>query len=268
MVEILKTDSTPIIAEALEKNLIEQVKYYGNSPLATLYEKEDVVSCVTGMPVSIFNLIVGVKFSETEVENRIKEVLKPFLKYKTRLIWWVGPSSQPLNLGEYLKKNSFDFIFDMPGMYYPLKKLDENTPEKFSVEIVDKNSLLETWAETQTLAFGADPKEDSEIYTFEKSLGTHRKSPWKRFIGYYDNKPVAVAILFLAAGVAAVFNVAVVPEYRRKGLGRTITNAPLLVARSLGYEIGVLKASPMGYKLYLSMDFKECGKISMYSTSI
>jgi ribosomal protein S18 acetylase RimI-like enzyme len=89
-------------------------------------------------------------------------------------------------------------------------------------------------------------------------------SQWLRFVGLLNDEPVAVSILFLGAGVAAIFNVAVVPECRRQGFGTLITREPLLRARSMGYRYGVLKATPIGTKLYKNMKFEECCKISMY----
>ncbi|MBU7012993.1 MAG: GNAT family N-acetyltransferase [Theionarchaea archaeon] len=80
-----------------------------------------------------------------------------------------------------------------------------------------------------------------------------------------NDEPVAVSILFLGAGVAAIFNVAVVPEFRRQGLGTLITRAPLLRARLMGYRYGVLKATQMGTKLYKNMKFEKCCTIFMYT---
>jgi len=123
--------------------------------------------------------------------------------------WWVGPSTRPENLGEYLEQ-----IFS--------------------------SNLRSPW-------------------------GMNPYSQWLRFVGLLNDEPVAVSILFLGAGVAAIFNVAVVPEFRRQGLGTLITRAPLLRARLMGYRYGVLKATQMGTKLYKNMKFEKCCTIFMYT---
>jgi hypothetical protein len=46
-------------------------------------------------------------------------------------------------------------------------------------------------------------------------------------------------------------------------LGRH-TGSPLLRARELGYQIGVLQASQMGYNVYRRLGFQDFGKLSLY----
>ena len=84
------------------------------------------------------------------------------------------------------------------------------------------------------------------------------------YTGWMNDKPVATSLLFLSAGVAGIYSVATIPEARRKGIGALITQYPLLQARSMGYQIGILQSSEMGLSVYRSLGFKEYCKISMY----
>jgi hypothetical protein len=47
----------------------------------------------------------------------------------------------------------------------------------------------------------------------------------------------------------------VLPEVRRKGVGAQVTRYPLMQARGMGYKVGVLQASEMGYSVYRSLGF-------------
>ncbi|MFX0151737.1 MAG: GNAT family N-acetyltransferase [Candidatus Hodarchaeota archaeon] len=266
MKKILTIKSISTIGTALEANLIEQVKFYGTSPLVNLYDENNMVRIVTGLPISIFNLIAGTTFTENDIDHKIELALKPFKKQKVPMIWWVGPTSTPRNLGTYLEKHGLEKSFDMLGMFYDLEKLENNLnlPPSFIYYRVDTNHLLRLWTETQTEGFEANPNENEDIFRFEKTLGINPNSRWVRFIGFIGEKPVGVSILFLGAGVAAIFNVAVVPKFRRRGIGTLMTKIPLLKARSLGYKYGVLKASPLGAHLYKHLNFKECCKIGLY----
>ncbi|MFX1513245.1 MAG: GNAT family N-acetyltransferase [Promethearchaeota archaeon] len=269
MSKILGEDSKSAIAAAIEANLIDQVKYFGKSPLVNFYDDTQMVRIVTGLPVSILNLIAGTRLSEELIEQEIELALKPFRKQKVPMIWWVGPTTLPEDLGSYLEKLGLEKVFDMPGMFYELEKIEKNLefPPEFTVKVVDNEKILQTWADTETKGFEAHQSDTEHVYNFENTLGTDPNSPWVRYVGFMNKEPVAVSILFQSAGVAAIFNVATVPEYRRHGIGTLMTKIPLFKARSLGYKYGVLKASPLGTYLYQKMGFKECCKIGLYSHS-
>ena len=51
---------------------------------------------------------------------------------------------------------------------------------------------------------------------------------------------------------------------RRQGIGAAVTLAPLLEARDMGYEVGILHASPMGLGMYGRVGFQECCRMSHY----
>ena len=70
--------------------------------------------------------------------------------------------------------------------------------------------------------------------------------------------------MFLTLGVAGLFAVATAEPARRQGFGAAITLAPLLEAREMGYRIGVLSASPMGFPVYQRLGFREYCKLGLY----
>ncbi|MFX0085819.1 MAG: GNAT family N-acetyltransferase [Candidatus Hodarchaeota archaeon] len=252
---------------ALENNLIEQIKFYATSSIVKYYDNVNMTRFVTGFPVSTLNLIAGAKLKSNKIDQEIERALNPFKKEQGfPMIWWVGPNTEPHNIGNYLEKKGFKRIFDMSGMYFDLENLGRMLilPPNFRFELVESEQDLRIWAETQTRAYEGDLANIEFIYKFEKSLGLGPNLPWKRFVGYMKENPVAVSILFEGTEVAGIFNVATIPKIRRTGIGTIMTNMLLFKARELGYEISVLKATPMGEKLYQSLGFIECCKIRAF----
>ena len=57
---------------------------------------------------------------------------------------------------------------------------------------------------------------------------------------------------------------ATVPEVRRQGIGAAVGLAALRDARTMGYRIAVLGASPMGECLYRRLGFQEYCRMNNY----
>ena len=72
-------------------------------------------------------------------------------------------------------------------------------------------------------------------------------------------------LLVFGAGVAAVHWVVTLPEMRHLGIGTAMTLAALREARTIGYRIAILTASPYGGGIYRRIGFRAYGTISKYS---
>jgi GNAT superfamily N-acetyltransferase len=59
------------------------------------------------------------------------------------------------------------------------------------------------------------------------------------------------------AGIAGIFSVATLKEWRGKGLGAAVTLQSRLDARAKGDGVGTMQSSDMGYKVYQRLGFKD-----------
>jgi ribosomal protein S18 acetylase RimI-like enzyme len=266
MTKTLETLSATLVASALEKNLIEHNKNYASSPKAEYRAEREAFWFASGLQMATMNAVVGAQIEDTRVESTITRITSFFSDRAVPYVWWVGPNSSPENLGDLLQQHGLQKYLDMPGMAVKIDKVNYQNlrPRGFNVKFVNNPTLLELWAKTQAKAFESSAANLEEYISFEQSVGIGEKKPWQRYIGFLDDTPVCVAALFLASGVAAIFNVATLPTHRRNGFATQITKNLLQRAKEKGYHIAVLKATPMGSKVYEKTRFKTYCNISMY----
>src|SRR6266446_6608893 len=87
------------------------------------------------------------------------------------------------------------------------------------------------------------------------------------YLGTVDGEPVATVALFFEAGVASINWVVSLPQFRRQGIGAAMTLMAAREARSAGYRVGVLTASPLGITIYRRLGFQEYCPVSTYQWS-
>jgi ribosomal protein S18 acetylase RimI-like enzyme len=151
----------------------------------------------------------------------------------------------------------------IPGMAIDLEVLNEepSMPEGFTVKQVEDQETLMQWSRAFAKGFGmpdfvADSFNDFMDYIDQETV--------RAYIGCLNGEPVATSLVLFAAGVAGMYNIATIPEARRKGIGARMTDIPLLEAKRLGYKAGILHSSEMGLSVYRSIGFREYCKIGQF----
>jgi predicted GNAT family acetyltransferase len=85
------------------------------------------------------------------------------------------------------------------------------------------------------------------------------------YLAYLGDRPVATAATYYAAGVFGFYEVATLPEVRRRGIGGSLAQHVLVEVRRQGYTIGALLSSAMAEPLYWQLGFQEYCRLYIYS---
>lgn len=149
-------------------------------------------------------------------------------------------------------------------MSVDLQALNEDLPvaSNLTIHSVTSDDLLHQW--TDTWGCRAPAEEIQRWFTVYSGLPFGPDRSLRLYPGTISGKPVATTALLLAAGVASINWVVTIPSFRQQGIGAAMTLMAAREARSAGYRIGVLVASPMGINIYRRLGFKECCLISSY----
>ena len=261
-------ESADLLA-ALDTNMVGFWKPYGRGVGCKMQDAADAVWIYTGVPHPLFNCVIraslppnGIEATRNTLQGLIRERGAPVL-------WWVGPLSQPSDLGAALERSGLSAAGEAPGMAIDLAALpaESEAIANFSVETVDSVAKQALWARIAGVGTEFPPAAIDALARIEATLDDPKYRAQRRYIGYLNGEPVASSALVLEAGVAGIYAVATVPPARGKGIGRAMTALPLMQARGLGYRAGILQASSMGRPIYVHMGFRDVCTYRLYIQS-
>jgi GNAT superfamily N-acetyltransferase len=265
--EILKSFSPRAVEQAIEANIVEQVRLLSSaSPHVQIHDEPDVVWITTQVPHPFLNRVYQARFEPDHADGRIAELLAHFVSRGLPLSWHVGPSSQPHDLGRRLIAHGLSHAGYEIGMAADLRTLDESlpTPSDLVIKRVDSMPKLQQWMRVVTASFEYPEKVARVLLDVFGGPGFGEHVRWRLYVGSLDGEPVGASRLFMGAGVAGVYAVGTVPKKRRKGIGTAMTLAALGEARRLRYRIGVLRGAEMALGIYRRLGFTDFCRFGVY----
>jgi ribosomal protein S18 acetylase RimI-like enzyme len=258
MDKILDDFSTAALAGAIKGNLYEFFRYFEHSSKAEMHHESGLVYWHTRIQHPWFNGVVSNRLPANQAGPKIQEIMAYFKsRGVTGFTWWIQSEVEPGELGRQLLTSGFVYRKNTPGMAVDLMKLNERGtyPKGLRIERVKDFSTLMKWARTMTAGFPLPESWENDMLSLFLDVGFDL--PLRHYLGYLNGRPVSTASLFLGAGVAGIYNIATVFEARKQGVGAALTLAPLREARKMGYRVGVLQSSEMGFGLYKELGFEK-----------
>lgn len=224
----------------------------------------------SGIPQAGFNGIVSAAFQTEALDAAIEAALAPFQATGTSLTWWVGPSTQPGNLGRHLQRHGFVHNRDMIGMAADLTHLPSApalAPEMRFERVMDA-ATLDEWQPVFCEGFSVPPAEAASHLSVARQLSFVPGSEWRHYVLRQGQEVVAVSSLHLGAGIAGLYNVATRRTARQQGFGAALTLHTFAAAQALGYRLGTLQTTfPNALRLYHRLGFEVYCKIGVYQRS-
>ena len=269
MQRIIEDTASHELLTALESNMIAFWSAYGRANGNTLCATTSVVWFYTGIQVSLFNGVLSAQLKLDGVKATFDSLQAKIDEHGAPALWWIGPQSKPDNLGLLLEQYGLQPAWELPGMAINLALVD-NEPEtiaNFTIQRVSNAEMQMLWARIVAAGSGFPDVAIDAVVRLEAALSDPQYRAQHRYIGLLNGTPVATSALVLDSGVAGIYAVATIPEARRKGIGRIMTVMPLLDARQIGYRVGVLQASSIGYPIYATIGFREVCKYRLYLQS-
>ena len=265
----IQTDvSDEALVIAIRANLCDFFRYLSRSIPEQGFESEKFTRWYSPLAHPWFNGVLSAKpFEETDdafIENTIQYFRD---KRVHTFTWWMDPPLRSLDWEPALSKHGFGFSDGTPGMAVELQALKEpvETVPGLEVRVAADEASIRTWANIFTAGYGLPPDWEDLVFDVWMKLGLD--FPVRNYLGYWSGKPVSTSCVFYGGGAAGIYSVSTLPEARGKGIGAALTLAPLLEARTMGYRIGVLQSSEMGFNVYKGLGFRHLCQIENFYLS-
>lgn len=246
------------ILKAMETNMHLQMTYFAKYvDTMELPFQPDVTVVRSKIVDDTFNYILSARFTDTNVQSRVFEILKLFREKSLPCSWWIGPSDTPKTLEDVLQSQGLHFKEENIGMYL---YLDDFLPSqlKTSLNFKKVSSLVQLKDFSQVIVnIGGNPEAFDKIYSHIPPILYQNAACFEMYVAYLNNVPIVTGILVLHANVGGIYYVATVPDQRKKGYGTAMMEYLIRRAKDQGYHVVTLQASQEGKALYQRLGFKE-----------
>jgi GNAT superfamily N-acetyltransferase len=244
--------------------------------LASLRERGDrlelpgVTVASAGVTFQMFNAAFLSSPVETipDLEERIDLAARHFSARGLRWSFWLCEDWIAKGLrrkvGSVFHRFGLHLSSEMPGM--AAESLRKTSPPERELEFrpaVSGENLRE-FRQIGALCFHVPPGWFAEVFDNEMS----RRTQFRSWVAYKNDVPVGTAAAVVAAGVTGLYNIAILPEYRRRGYGSAVTRMAAEEAlRQGGADRFILQASVQGVRMYERMGFRPVTRIAVYNSA-
>ncbi len=257
MPDILADFSQASMAHAVEANLFAFFQHLHVWPRVELHDDPPYLWTLSNLPFPLFNSVVRARLSDAEADAGIDARIRACGDRQVPMLWWTGPASTPADLGKRLERRGF-VVEPAIGMAADLESMaflpDDRT---ITVEAIEDPQTLTTWSRVLCSAFGAPQTFGEAFAELVITMGLDAASPFRHFLGRVEGEPAATCSVFFGAGVAGIYDVATLPERRRRGLGAAVTRAAAAEAIARGYRMAILHSSTTGAAMYRALGFDD-----------
>jgi GNAT superfamily N-acetyltransferase len=224
----------------------------------------DVHWCYSGAPR--LNRVLSARFPAATADHRIDEVLSVFGSRGVPASWYVSPLDSPDDLAARLERRGLALRGIWTGMSIVVDQRARGhvLPTDAKLRRAADDADATTWAETAAGAFAMSPESARAFVHVIAAMRPPETATWRRYVGYWQDAPVATAALYADHGVAGIYYVGAVPSARRRGFATELTLLAMEEARALGYPLAVLQASPAGVPVYVRIGFHPVSAIRLY----
>ena len=231
---------------------------YAAAPGVERMSLPDAQAVISGLDLPNVNSVFAAALDPAWLETRIEELAAPFRERSVGFTWWVGPCSEPPDLGQALPAAGFEKGALLVGMAADLDRLalDQGGDGPELVRIGDRETL-KAYCRATALAYGTRPPGADLALAALSRQDYGPGGDLAHFAVRRAGELAATASVMMRGDWALLAGVGTIPEARGSGLATAVTVRALEEARARGCRLAVLQASAGGRPIYEKLGFRE-----------
>jgi len=241
------------------------------APGAVIFREGGVTVTSSGLPVHLFNLILGGQFDAGDgvtVEQEVKAILAFFEQRQVPWTWWMGPQTRPPDLPERVERLGLTLRGRLPALAARLPAPITPVPPGIHVWLAADAADLQAASAIRHIAFRFPPGQALDYFQacaddwLNGGRPPHDARLYLARVG--DGPPAGIGALIMGAGYPGVYIMATLPDWQRRGLGRAIMARLMQDANASSHDLAFLTASRFGYPLYRRFSFEHVFSYRIY----
>lgn len=250
LAQIVRTGQYEFYHSSVQRNTLPQAKFEERG-LTQLYSSG--INCVH------CNGVFEKDEARVHSEEEIFSVVEFFSAQKLPFIWWSSDRT--------LENKGLEFAGYLGGV---VLDITEKVPPKpivssnVEIKIVRTLEELNTFTFLAAKIFGLEPREAELWLLVNKGLMEHKEQI--HFLALLDEVPVGTVSLSTCDSSAGIWNLTIMPEYRKSGIGSALVHAAILEGKSLQYThiMGTLLPRGLARGIADRLGFQEACKLPFY----
>jgi hypothetical protein len=223
-----------------------------------------VTAQVSSIQSRLINLVGLATFTESNVDEGIQQVLAAYRREEKIFNWFVGPTSQPANLGDHLTAAGLIYRTSIKGMV--MRDIHHTIKSNPTVEV--RESSIADWDKHVAIiagAYGITVEVTNIFNRYYEALGNKAKL----YLAYVPDReePVAFAAsVFEDDGIVVLLGAGTLADYRGRGIYTSMVAKRLNDALARGATSAIIQCDPQtSAPICAKLGFEHICSLDMYT---
>jgi len=225
--------------------------------------KGAVVTCYPEISMFPLNHAADINVNEGQAENLLNRVTRLFLSRGSPYACFrISPLTRPKFFTSLLEKHGFERKEEESVMVFKGKHVEDKLNPDVKVKEISE-SKIGLWNEILIRSFEMPSDWKQRL---DKLVVEWTRRGWKCYMAYVGGKPVGTCNLVSLMKTGGIFSVGTLKEYRRRGVGTTLTLYAVLDSINEGNNLHTLQTTKGGNaeRLYKKIGFEIDHQISYF----